>query len=116
MRERNFLLTLNAVGFSLIVMKPHDSIEALLTIGDKMSTAYSNSITLEEIIPLVDRLSEVERDALRQILESKTRVDWKAEWEKAVARFHQIFAKFPEDEVAMDLAKALNEVRSGHAH
>lgn len=97
-------------------MKPHASIETLLTIGDEMSPAYSTSITLEEVIPLVDRLSEVERDALRQILESKARVDWKAEWEKAVAHFHQIFAKFPEDEVARDLAKALNEVRSGRAH
>lgn len=116
MQERNFLLTLNAVGFSLVVMKPHDSIEALLTVGDKMSTTYSTSITLEEVIPLIDRLSEVERDALRQILESKARVDWKAEWEKAVAHFHQIFAKFPEDEVTMDLAKALTEVRSDQAH
>ncbi len=47
-----------------------------------MSTMDSASITLEEVIPLVDSLSAVEREALRQILESKTRIDWKTEWEK----------------------------------
>ena len=81
-----------------------------------MSTMIAVPVTLEEVIPLVESLSEVERDALRQILESKTRIDWKAEWEKTVARFHQIFAPFSEEEVEADLAKALNEVRSGQAH
>lgn len=78
-----------------------------------MSTTVSTSITLEEVIPLVESLSEVERDALRQILESKTRVDWKTEWEKAVTYFHRRFAQFPEKEVEAYLAKALREVRSG---
>ncbi len=81
-----------------------------------MSTMFSTSVTLEEVIPLVDSLSAVEREALRQILESKTRIDWKTEWEKAAAYFHQIFAQFPEEEVEADLATALREVRSGHAH
>jgi hypothetical protein len=76
----------------------------------------STAVTLEEVIPLVESLSEVERDALRQILESKARIDWKTEWEKAVAYFHRIFAQFPEEEVEADLAKALSEVRSGQTH
>ncbi len=80
-----------------------------------MSISVSSAITLEEVIPLVDRLSEVEREELRQFLESKTHIDWKAEWEKVVAYYHQIFAKFPEAEVEADLARALSEVRSGRA-
>lgn len=81
-----------------------------------MSTMASTAATLEEVIPLVESLSEVERDALRQILQSKTRIDWKSEWEKAAAYFHRVFAQFPEEEVEADLAKALYEVRSGQAH
>lgn len=78
-----------------------------------MGISISEVITLGEVIPLVDRLSEVEREELRQFLESKTHIDWKAEWEKTVAHFHQMFAKFSEKEVEADLARALNEVRSG---
>ena len=76
-----------------------------------MGISVQKTVTLETLIPLVDRLSEVDREELRQFLESKTHIDWKAEWEKAVAYFHQIFAKFPE----ADLAKAFSEVRSGRA-
>lgn len=81
-----------------------------------MSTIVSATVTLEEVIPLVESLSEVERDALRQILESKTRVDWRTEWEKAVSYFHRRFAQFPEEEVEADLVKALREARSGQTH
>jgi anti-sigma factor RsiW len=78
-----------------------------------MGISVSEVVTLREVIPLVDRLSEVEREELRQFLESKTRIDWKAEWEKTVAHFRQVFAKFSEEEVEADLSRALNEVRSG---
>jgi len=81
-----------------------------------MGISVSSDITLDEVIPLVDRLSEVEREELRQFLESKARIDWKAEWEKVATHYHQIFAEFPEAEVEADLAKALNEVRSGRAN
>lgn len=81
-----------------------------------MSTASSTALTLEEVIPLVASLSEVDRDTLRQILASQPHVNWKTEWEKAVSHFHQAFAKFPAEEVEADLAKALNEVRNGPAH
>lgn len=57
----------------------------------------------------------MEREELRQFLESKTRIDWKDEWEKVAAYFHKIFEKFPEEEVEADFARALNEVRSGRA-
>ena len=80
-----------------------------------MDAVYSDAVTLNEVIPLVDRLNAVEREELRQFLESKTRIDWKAEWEKAAACFHKIFEKFPEEEVEADFAKALTEVRSGRA-
>ncbi len=78
-----------------------------------MGLSISDTVTLDDVIPLVDRLSEVEREELRQFLESKPRIDWKAEWEMVVAHFHRIFAKFPEAEVEADLARALSEVRSG---
>jgi anti-sigma factor RsiW len=77
-----------------------------------MGISVSEVVTLREVIPLVDRLSEVEREELRQFLESKTRIDWKAEWEKTVAHFRQVFAEFSEEEVEADLSRALNEVRS----
>ncbi len=80
-----------------------------------MGISVSEVVTLREVIPLVDRLSEVEREELRQFLESKTRIDWKAEWEKTVAHFRQVFAEFSEEEVEADLSRALNEVRSGRA-
>jgi anti-sigma factor RsiW len=81
-----------------------------------MGISVSEVITLREVIPLVDRLSEVEREELRQFLESKTRIDWKAEWEKAVAHFRQVFAEFSEEEVEADLSRALYEVRSGRTN
>ena len=80
-----------------------------------MGISISEVVTLGEVIPLVDRLSEVEREELRQFLESKTRIDWRAEWEKTVAHFRQVFAEFSEEEVEADLTRALNEVRSGRA-
>ncbi len=78
-----------------------------------MGISVSEVVTLREVIPLVDRLSEVEREELRQFLESKTRIDWKAEWEKTVAHFREVFAEFSEEEVEADLSRALNDVRSG---
>jgi hypothetical protein len=78
-----------------------------------MGIFVAEPVTLDEVIPLVDRLSEVEREELRQFLEGKTRIDWKVEWEKVVAYFHTIFEKFPEEEVETDFAKALDEARSG---
>jgi len=80
-----------------------------------MSVKVSDMVTLDEVIPLVDRLSEVEREELRQFLETKTHIDWKAEWEKTVAYFHEIFAKYSEEESEADLDRALSEVRSGRA-
>jgi len=78
-----------------------------------MSIIISGAVTLEEVIPIVESLGEVEREELRQFLESKSRIDWKAEWDKVVAYFHKIFEKFPEEEVGADLERALSEVRSG---
>ncbi len=78
-----------------------------------MGISLSGVVTLDDVIPLVDRLSEVEREELRQFLASKSHIDWKVEWERVVAHFHRIFVKFPEAEVEADLAKALSEVRSG---
>jgi hypothetical protein len=77
-----------------------------------MSVNVIDSVSLDEIIPLVDRLSEVEREELRQFLSFKPKIDWKKEWEKVVTYFHAVFQKFAEQEVISDLEKALDEVRS----
>jgi len=76
-----------------------------------MRIHLSEPITLDEVIPLVNRLSDIEREELRQYLERQSRLDWKREWEKTVAHFQQRFAQFSEAEVEADLARALNEVR-----
>jgi len=78
-----------------------------------MSVIVSDEIRLDEVIPLIERLSDVEREELRQILEVKPKIDWQVEWEQAAAYFHSIFQKFSEEEVEADLDKALREVRSG---
>jgi len=76
-----------------------------------MRIHLSEPLTLDEVIPLVNRLSDIEREKLRQYLERQPRLDWKTEWEKAAAHFQQRFAQFSETEVEADLARALNEVR-----
>ena len=78
-----------------------------------MSITVSGDITLNEVIPNTDRLSDIEQEELRQILEAKPKIDWHSEWEKVTTYFHSIFQKFPEQEVEADLDKALSEVRSG---
>ena len=80
-----------------------------------MSVTISGDITLDKVIPIVDRLSEIEREELRQLLETKPKIDWQVEWDKMAAYFHTIFQKFPEQEVEADLDKALRDVRSGKA-
>jgi anti-sigma factor RsiW len=80
-----------------------------------MSISIPGSITLEEVIPLVDRLSDMEREALRQFIESKSHIDWSVEWDKVVAQFHRAFERFSEEEVEADLDRALSEVRSGRS-
>jgi len=80
-----------------------------------MSVKIPDMVTLDEVIPLVDRLTEVEREELRQFLETKTHIDWKVEWEKTVAYFHEVFEKFSDEEIETDLDKALSEVRGGRA-
>ena len=67
-------------------------------------------ITLEKLLPLIERLSKVEREQLRKSLEVDS-TTWREEWESIVAHFHNAFADTPEDEVEQDLDAALTEVR-----
>ena len=68
-------------------------------------------ITLEKLLPLITKLSKVEREQLRKSLETDP-TTWGEEWESIVAHFHDAFADTPEDEVTRDLDAALAEV--GH--
>ena len=43
-------------------------------------------ITLEKLLPLIERLSKVEREQLRKFLEVDSTM-WREEWESTVAHF-----------------------------
>lgn len=77
-----------------------------------MSVQVSGEISLDQVIPLIDQLSEVEQEELRQFLATKPKIDWQAEWDAVVDYFQSIFKRFPAEDVEADLRKALNEVRS----
>ena len=77
-----------------------------------MSVQISGEISLDQVIPLIDHLSKVEQEELRQFLAKKAKIDWQAEWQAVVDYFHSIFKKFQEEEVEADLKTALCEVRS----
>jgi len=81
-----------------------------------MRIEVTEEITLEEVIPLVNRLSEIEREELRQFLTFKTKIDWQKEWEKVISYFHKLFEKYSEEEVINDFEKVLDEVRSDRAN
>lgn len=69
-------------------------------------------VTLEKLLPLIEKLSKAEREQLRKSLETDS-TTWREEWEGVVAHFHNAFANTPEDEVEKDLDAALAEVRHG---
>ena len=73
-------------------------------------TKISKPTTLEELLPLIQKLSQSERKQLRRILETDSDV-WREKWEKISAHFHDAFANTPEDEVIRDFDEALGEVR-----
>lgn len=76
-----------------------------------MSTIIRGKVTLEDIIPVVLQLSEVEQEELKQILGKRKPVNWNEEWERVTTRFHQFFEHWPQEEVGSDFQKALDEVR-----
>ena len=73
-------------------------------------TKISEPITLRKLLPLIQALSEDEREQLRELLETDSDV-WQEKWEKISAHFHEAFANTPEDEVKRDFDAALGEVR-----
>jgi hypothetical protein len=76
-----------------------------------MSIIVEGVVTLEDLIPVVLRLSEVEQEELKQILQKRKLLNWNEEWEKVTTRFHQAFERWPQEEVEADFQKALDEVR-----
>ena len=69
-------------------------------------------VTLEKLLPLIEKLSKVEREQLRKSLETDP-TTWQKEWENTVAQFHDAFADTPDEEVTRDIDEALAEVRHG---
>lgn len=55
-------------------------------------------ITLEKLLPLMERLSKVEREQLRKSLEVDS-TTWREGWDSIIAQFHNAFADTPEDKV-----------------
>ena len=76
-----------------------------------MSIIIKGKVTLEEIIPAVLQLSQIEQEELKQILQKRKPLNWNEEWEKVTTQFHQAFERRPQEEVEADFQKALNEVR-----
>ncbi len=76
-----------------------------------MSIIIKGKVTLQDVIPVVMELSEIEQEELKQILEKRKSLNWNEEWEKVTTRFHQAFEHWPQEEVEADFQKALDEVR-----
>ena len=74
-------------------------------------TKISEPITLEEWLPLIQELSQNEREQLREFLETDS-ATWKGKWENISSHFRDAFANTPEEEVIRDFDVALAEVRS----
>ena len=70
----------------------------------------SEPITLDKLMPLIQKLSQDEREQLRKLLETDSDVPRK-KWQEISAHFHEAFANTPEDEVIRDFDEALAEVR-----
>lgn len=68
-------------------------------------------VTLEKLLPLIKKLSKVEREQLRKSLETDS-TTWREEWESIVMHFQKAFADTPEDKVVRDLDAALAEVKN----
>ena len=76
-----------------------------------MSITVKGKVTLQDVIPVVMELSEIEQEELKQILQKRKPINWNEEWERVTTRFHQAFERWPQEEVEADLQKALDEVR-----
>ena len=63
-------------------------------------TKISEPITLEKLLPLIQKLPQVERGKLRKLLETNAGL-WRKKWENICAHFHEAFADTPEDEVIL---------------
>ena len=70
----------------------------------------SEPITLDKLLPLIQELSQDEREQLRKLLETDSDV-WRKKWQEISAHFHNAFTNTPEDEVIRDFDEALAEVR-----
>ena len=70
----------------------------------------SEPITVEKLLPLIQRLPKIEREQLRKSLEMDS-TTWREEWKNIVAHFHDAFADRPEEDVVRDFEVAIAEVR-----
>ena len=70
----------------------------------------SELITLEDLLPLIQELSQNKREQLRELLETDS-ATWKGKWEDISSHFRDAFANTPEGEVIRDFDDALAEVR-----
>ena len=73
-------------------------------------TKTSEPITLDKLLSLIQKLSQGEREQLRELLETDLTI-WKKNWQQISAHFHEAFANTPEEEVIRDFDEALAEVR-----
>ena len=67
-------------------------------------------ITLADVIPIVKTLPFPQRQVLKQLL-NKSDEEWTRELDKCLAKFHEVFSRYPEDEIEADLKQALERAR-----
>ena len=70
----------------------------------------SEPITVEKLLPLIQRLPKIEREQLRKSLEMDS-TTWQEEWKSIVAHFQDAFADRSEEDVVRDFDAAIAEVR-----
>lgn len=73
-------------------------------------TKISEPITLEKLLPLIQKMPQDELEELHKLLETDSDV-WRKKWQEIRAHFHEAFADTPEDEVVRDFDEALAGVR-----
>ncbi len=75
----------------------------------------SEPITLEKLLPLIQKLPQAERGKLRKLLNTGADL-WREKWENISSHFHEAFGNTPEDEVIRDFDEVLGRGQTGARH
>ena len=74
-------------------------------------TKISEPITLKKLLPLLQKLSQVEREELRKLLETES-TNWKKKRENVILHVRNAGADMPDEEALSEFNAVLAEIRS----